>query len=149
MALDKGDGPSDSVVAQWLAREDALNDDAALIVYDGDCIFCQSYVRLVRLREAVGEVELLDSRSGDPRVAAYRRQGYDLNEGMLFVWRGKVHHGAEAVHALAKLTDPAGRFSRLNRAIFANRTAARLLYPFLKAGRRLTLRLRGKAQFPS
>ncbi len=27
--------------------------DPALIIYDGDCIFCQNYVRLVRLRETL------------------------------------------------------------------------------------------------
>jgi hypothetical protein len=66
-----------------------MSDEAALIVYDGECILCQSYARLLRLRETVGKVELLDARSSDPRVSSYWRQGYDLNEGMLFVYRGK------------------------------------------------------------
>ena len=119
--------------------------DPALIIYDGDCIFCQNYVRLVRLRETVGNVELVDARSEDPRVRKYQRDGYDLNEGMLFVWNGRVYHGSDAVHVLAGLSTEAGWFNKLNSAIFSSRTASRLLYPFLKIGRRITLFARGKS----
>jgi predicted DCC family thiol-disulfide oxidoreductase YuxK len=121
-----------------------MSDDEALIVYDGDCIFCQNYVRLVRLRELVGKVELIDARSGDPRVAEYWRNGYDLNQGMLFAYNGKVYHGSDAVHVLAGLSSSVSWFNRLNRAIFSNRVASTLLYPLLKAGRRITLLARGK-----
>lgn len=121
-----------------------MSDKPAVIVYDGDCIFCQNYVRLVRLRETVGPVELIDARSGDPRVAAYSKSGYDLDEGMIFDWRGRVYHGSEAVHVLGGLSSETGWFNRLNRVIFSNRTASTLLYPLLRAGRRATLFLRGK-----
>ena len=40
----------------------------ARLIYDGACIFCDAYVRLLALREAVGPVELIDARSGDPRL---------------------------------------------------------------------------------
>ncbi|HXV29095.1 MAG TPA: DCC1-like thiol-disulfide oxidoreductase family protein [Sinorhizobium sp.] len=121
----------------------------ALIVYDGDCVFCQSYVRFMRLRETVGPVELLDARSGDPRVAGFQRQGYDLNEGMLFVFDDRVYHGDEAVNLLAILSSSSSLFGWLNRAILSNRTAARLIYPLLKFGRRVTLRLRGRPLLPA
>jgi hypothetical protein len=32
---------------------------------------------------------MLDARSGDPRVDQFWGQGFDLNEGMLFVYQGK------------------------------------------------------------
>ncbi|ASY71559.1 hypothetical protein N181_24140 [Sinorhizobium fredii USDA 205] len=123
--------------------------EKALIVYDGDCIFCQSYVRFMRLREAVGPVELIDARSGDPRVADFQGQGFDLNEGMLFVFEDRVYHGDEAVNLLAILSSSSSLLSRLNRAILSNRTAARLIYPLLKFGRRVTLRLRGRSLIPA
>ncbi|KAA9011069.1 DUF393 domain-containing protein [Sphingobium limneticum] len=41
--------------------------DQSIIIYDGECIFCQNYVRFFRLREAIGAVELLDARSGGNR----------------------------------------------------------------------------------
>jgi predicted DCC family thiol-disulfide oxidoreductase YuxK len=122
-----------------------MSDESTLIIYDGDCIFCQNYVRLVRLQKTVGPVALVDARSDDPRVAQYQRQGYDLNEGMLFVWRGKIYHGSDAVDVLAGLSSPTTLFNRLNRAILSNRVASTVLYPFLKLGRRATLLIRGKS----
>lgn len=116
----------------------------ALIIYDGDCIFCQNYVRLVRLREMVGKVDLVDARSGDPRVAEYQRQGYDLNQGMIFVWNGQVYHGSDAVHVLGGLSTSTTWFNKLNRVVFSSRLASTTLYPLLKLGRRLTLLARGK-----
>ncbi|WEX73889.1 DUF393 domain-containing protein [Sinorhizobium numidicum] len=121
----------------------------ALIVYDGDCIFCQSYVRFMRLRETIGPVELLDARSGDPRVAGFQRQGFDLNEGMLFVFDDRVYHGDEAVNLLAILSSSSSILGWLNRAILSNSTAARVIYPVLKFGRRITLRLRGRSLIPA
>jgi predicted DCC family thiol-disulfide oxidoreductase YuxK len=127
---------------------EAAMSDPALIIYDGDCIFCQNYVKLVRLRETVGNVDLVDARSDDPRVAQYQRRGYDLNEGMLFVWKGQIHHGSAAVHVLGALSSDAGWFNKVNRAVFSSRFASTLLYPFLKLGRRATLALRGKPLIP-
>jgi predicted DCC family thiol-disulfide oxidoreductase YuxK len=121
-----------------------MTQEATVIIYDGDCIFCQNYARLVRLRDTVGKVEMLDARSKDPRVERYWRQGYDLNEGMLFVYRGKVYHGSDAVHVLAGLSSSTSWFNRLNRSIFSNRTASTVLYPLLKLGRRAALLARGK-----
>ena len=119
-------------------------DEAALIIYDGDCVFCQNYTRFVRLRDTVGKVEMLDARSGDPRVDHFWAQGFDLNEGILFVYQGKVYHGSDAVHVLAGLSSSATWFNRLNRAIFSSRLASMALYPLLKLGRRATLLARGK-----
>lgn len=119
--------------------------DPNLIIYDGECVYCQNYVRFVRLRETIGPVELIDARSGDPRVDVYWRQGYDLNSGMLFVHRGQVWHGADAIHMLASLSSEHGAFNRLNARVFSSRRTASLLYPLLKLGRRATLALRGRA----
>jgi predicted DCC family thiol-disulfide oxidoreductase YuxK len=118
--------------------------DKSLIIYDGDCVFCQNYVRFFRLREAIGPLELLDARSGDPRVERFWREGYDLDEGMVFVHGGRVFYGAEAVHVLASLSSRSGLLNRINAAVFRSEGAARLLYPALKLGRRLTLKARGR-----
>ncbi|MFC0198897.1 DCC1-like thiol-disulfide oxidoreductase family protein [Paracoccus rhizosphaerae] len=123
-------------------------DDGALIVYDGDCIFCQNYVKLVRLRDMVGKVELLDARSDDPRVRDFQRQGYDLNEGMLFVHRGRVHHGSDAVHMMALLSSSSDSLNRLNRRLLSNPKVARAIYPALKLGRRVTLFMRRRSLIP-
>lgn len=131
-----------------VALEQAKGDSRgpALIIYDGDCVFCQNFARLLRLRETVGPVDLLDARSGDPRAARYWAEGHDLDEGMLFVYNGRVHYGADAVHVLAGLSSPVSWFNRMNRVVFSSGTASAVLYPVLKLGRRVTLLLRGKGR---
>lgn len=121
----------------------------SLIIYDGDCIFCQNYVRFARLKTTVGPVDLIDARSDDPRVLTYWKAGYDLDEGMLFVHEGRVFYGAEAVHVLAGLSSRQGWFNRLNRTMLSNGAVARAVYPLLKLGRRATLLVRGKTALSS
>jgi len=144
MALGPGGRASQRMRMPLDRRPKDAAKDPSLIIYDGDCVFCQNYVRLLRLRETVGPVELINARSDDPRVARYWAQGHDLDEGMLFVHNGRVYCGAEAVHVLAGLSGSVSWFNRLNRFVFSSRTTATALYPLLKIGRRITLLVRGK-----
>ena len=114
----------------------------ARLIYDGACIFCDAYVRLLSLREAVGPVELIDARSGDPRLRAYESAGYDLNEGMLFEYNGTVYFGTDAVNILATLSTPVSTFNRINGALLSKQLVARLFYPMFKFCRTITLKLR-------
>lgn len=114
-----------------------------LIIYDGACPFCRAYVRLLRLREETGAVELLSARDADLRIAQYQQQGFDLDQGMLVVMSGVVHAGADGMQVLAACSTPVGWFNRCNRLIFSSARLSRLLYPVLRAGRRLALRMQG------
>jgi len=116
----------------------------AYVVYDGECPFCTSFAKLVRLREAVGPVELVNARDDHPVVRRLERDGYDLDEGMAFVWREEVFHGDAAVQRLALLSSPVGPFNRLNRWIFSDAARTRALYPWLRAGRNAALALLGR-----
>ncbi|SEO12261.1 Protein of unknown function, DUF393 [Paracoccus alcaliphilus] len=110
------------------------------IFYDGQCPFCSAYTRMLRLRKAVGRVELIDAREADPRVEALKRRGVDLDVGMVVRHGDRLYHGADAVRFLSALTDAPGPLARLMRS--PRRAAA--LYPVLRAGRALTLRLLGR-----
>src|SRR5262245_37223063 len=82
--------------------------DNLVVIYDGQCPFCSSYVRLLALRKAVGSVELVDARSGDPRVLDVNMRGFDLNEGMIAIFGGKIYYGADAVVLLSTLSGDYG-----------------------------------------
>ena len=110
-----------------------------LIIYDGDCPFCRTYTRLLRLQLASGLVEMLSARSDDPRILTYWQQGYDLNAGMLVVLNNQVYAGADAMQVLALCSSRSDYFNRLHHAIFSSHRLAALLYPLLKLGRRITL----------
>jgi predicted DCC family thiol-disulfide oxidoreductase YuxK len=118
--------------------------DDLWIVYDGECPFCSRYALLYRLRENGRRVHLIDARSDHPLVAEVRRRGLDLNEGMVVRWQGALHHGAAAVHLLARLGGDQTAFNALNRRLFASQRLAGLVYPWLARGRRMTLRLLGR-----
>ncbi len=114
------------------------------IVYDGDCPFCSRYVELLRLRAAIGTVQMHNARDGGPLVDWLRARGFDLDEGMVLAMNGQVFHGADCIHRLALMSTPSGVFNRLNAWMFRSRTASALLYPLLRAGRNAALRLLGR-----
>jgi len=115
------------------------------IVYDGECPFCSSYVRLYRLRAAAGEVHLVDARGGHAILDEIRARNLDLDRGMAVKAAGRFYHGPEAMQFLSLLSDGNGLFSRLNRLLFRHPAWARGLYPWLVRGRLLTLRLLGRS----
>ena len=116
----------------------------ACLIYDGECPFCSRYVRLIRLRQTVGEVVLIDARRGGPEVEEMARLGYNLNEGMVFKLNDRIYHGADCIHRLALLSTPVDGFNRLNARLFARPAVAKVIYPLLRAGRNLSLRLLGR-----
>jgi predicted DCC family thiol-disulfide oxidoreductase YuxK len=115
------------------------------LLYDGECPFCSRYIRHVRLRAAVGTIDLANAREHDALVAEVRRLGYDIDTGMVLKLDGRYYHGADCIHVLALLTTSSGWFNRLNALVFRSRAFSRLAYPVLRAGRNLTLRLMGRS----
>ncbi|GMG83953.1 DCC1-like thiol-disulfide oxidoreductase family protein [Paralimibaculum aggregatum] len=114
------------------------------IIYDGDCPFCSSYVGLMRLKQAIGPVALIDAREGGPEVERARALGFDLDDGMLLHLDGRDHHGADCLNRLALLSTRSGLFNRLSAWLFRSETLARVAYPLLRAGRNATLMLLGR-----
>ena len=118
--------------------------EGAAVIYDGECPFCSSYVRFVRLRDTVGPVKLLDARQGGPLVEEVLAAGYDLDEGMVLKYRGRYYHGADCMHMIALLSTRSSWFNRLNSRLAGSSRLITRLYPILRAGRNATLRLLGR-----
>lgn len=117
--------------------------EPAYLVYDGACPFCASFARLARLRASVGPVHLLNARDDHAVVARLWADGYDLNEGMAFVWAGQVFHGDAALQQIALLSTRSGPLNALNAMLFRDPRRARWLYPALRAVRNAAVRWRG------
>lgn len=111
------------------------------ILYDGDCPFCTRYVGLLRLREAVGPVELVDLRQDQVARAELAAVGIDPDLGMVVEMNGQRYHGADAVSVLSTMSTSIGVLNRLFAIILSNKLASRLIYPVLRAGRNATLML--------
>lgn len=118
----------------------------AWLIYDGECPFCSAYVKLLRLREAVGVIHLIDARRGGPLVAEVFATGFDLDDGMALKIGSQIYHGDDCIHALALMSSDAGWFNRFNAMVFASPGRARLLYPLLRVGRNLALRMLGRGK---
>ena len=110
------------------------------IVYDGACPFCSDYVAYQDLKARAETVELVDARKDPQALARYAIDAADLEDGMVVIVDGVAHRGAEAVHALS-IRSKAPRNWWVSAVAFASRSAlvSRLLYPFLKVGRRIAL----------
>ncbi len=113
------------------------------VVYDGDCPFCRNYVRLSNMRANDTNVELVNAREKGPIALECVKQGFDLDEGMIVILEGRYYHGGDAVNRIALISSSSGIFNRLNRWIFRHPGLSRLLYPGLRAGRNITLRILG------
>lgn len=117
---------------------------ANFLLYDGDCPFCANYARMLRLRKAVGPIEMRNAREHPGLAARCLQRGYDLDQGMLLHLDGRDYWGADCIHRLALLSSDNDCFNRLNARLFRHRTLSRVLYPLLRAGRNLSLKLRDR-----
>ena len=115
-----------------------------LILYDGECPFCTAYVRMLRLKDAIGHVELCDIRSDAARRKRAIEAGLDLDEGMAVLFGGKWSHGSNAVVLLSTMSTQYGFLNSAMARLFRSPTRAALLYPMLRIGRNLTLRILGR-----
>ena len=116
------------------------------VVYDGECPFCSAYVRMLRLRQAAGEVVLLNARGSHPVVDALKARDIDFDAGMTVQIGDQIYHGNEAVHWLSLMTTPSASLNGAIAWCLRDRRRARLVYPLLRAGRNLALSLLGKSR---
>ena len=122
-------------------------EPAMQVVYDGECPFCSRYVRMIRLKDVVGDIELIDARNKDhPLVRHLREQGYDLDDGMAVAYQGAIHHGADALNMLTVLSTRSHAFNSLMKLFFTVPGMARFFYPAMRLGRNIALRLKGSSK---
>jgi len=129
-----------------MAQDDATREDATYVVYDGDCPFCSSYVKLLRLREAAGSIVLLNAREDHPVVRRVEQHGVVLDQEMALVMGRNIYSGGECINRLALMSTQSGLFNRLNAALFSSPKFSRIAYPFLRCGRNLALKALGRKQ---
>jgi len=112
-----------------------------LLVYDRQCPACEFYCNLVRIREDVGELRLVDAREGGAIMDEITARGLDIDQGMVVKVGEELYYGADAIHVLALMGTRRGLFNRLAYWSFASRGVARVVYPVLRACRNLLLKL--------
>lgn len=119
----------------------AENRHKLYLIYDQQCPACDQYARLVRIRESVGELKLVDARTDKRFLPAITARGWDIDEGMVLKVDDELYYADDAIRVLALMSSRLGLFNRLNYHLFASPARARVLYSLLRACRNLLLKL--------
>jgi predicted DCC family thiol-disulfide oxidoreductase YuxK len=112
-------------------------------VYDKECPACDNYCRVVRIRESVGDLKLVNAREESEVMREITARGWDIDQGMVLKAGDRLYYGSDAIHALALIGSRSGIFNRLNYWIFKSGTLSAILYPVLRACRNLLLKILG------
>ena len=117
-----------------------------VLIYDKECPACKAYSRLVRIRESVGDLKIINAREQNDVLDEITAQGLDIDQGMVLKMGDQLYYGSDAIHALALISNRSGVFNRLNYWIFKSKTLSSWLYPILLFFRNLLLKILGKSK---
>ncbi|NQZ14689.1 MAG: DUF393 domain-containing protein [Alphaproteobacteria bacterium] len=117
-----------------------------IIAYDGDCPFCSSYVHMQRLQNLGIDVSLVNFRDDPELVETLRHKNLDPNNGMYVKMGDAEYYADEAVTVISSLTTSKNIINLGFKWWFKNRTRAKILYPVLRTGRNLSLKMLGKSK---
>ena len=116
------------------------------ILYDGECPFCKRYVTMLRLRDTLPDIKLLNAREHIELVEYYYSRGLNVDDGMIMGMGRHVFFGHEVLHCVARMTTSNSWANRLNAFIFRSALLSRMLYPVMRCGRNMTIRLLGRSK---
>jgi len=136
-----GDVNSTASVMDTATRATDARREEILLVYDQDCPACNNYCQVVRIRETVGDLKIVNARDDSEVVREITEQGLDIDEGMVLKMGGELYYGPDAIHALALISSRSGWFNRLNYWMFKSKRISRVVYPVLAGCRGLLLKL--------
>jgi len=117
-----------------------------LLVYDRECPVCDAYCRMVRIRESVGALRLVNARDASGIMSEITAKGLDIDEGMVLKFGNTLYYGADAIHVLSLMSSRSGAFNRLTYWIFRSKSLSNILYPLFRFFRNLLLKLLRKAR---
>jgi predicted DCC family thiol-disulfide oxidoreductase YuxK len=117
-----------------------------LLVYDGECPACNAYCQVVRIKDSVGDLRIVDARENSEVMDEITAQGLDIDQGMVLKMGEQFYYGSDAIHTLALISSRWGIFNRFNYWMFKSKNLANILYPALKFSRNLLLKILGKTK---
>lgn len=121
-----------------------MAENPILLIYDKDCPACNAYCQMVRIRQSVGELKLINAREDTEVMQQITAQGLDIDQGMVLKMGDNWYYGSDAIYMLSLLSSRSGLFNRLNYHLFKSKRLAKWLYPLLRFFRNLLLKLLGK-----
>lgn len=120
-----------------------LDKNTLYLIYDGECPLCRSSAHALNIKKAVGNLELINGREPHPAVEAAYAKGLDPDTGIIVIYHDHSYFGADAAHFLALLNSSHRKLNAMTASLFRVKLFAKLLYPVVKAIRRLLLKIKG------
>lgn len=120
-----------------------VKSNTVYIIYDNECPLCRNYCRLVRIRDAVGTLKLINARKPSALMNEITAHGLDIDRGMVVKIENDIYYGSDAIHIMALLSTKSGIFNRLTYWLFQSKRITSTLYPLLRECRKLILWLIG------
>lgn len=117
-----------------------VNGEKIFLVYDRECPACNAYCQVVKIRESVGNLIIVDARENSDVLQEITAQGFDIDQGMVLKLGEQFYYGSDAIHTLALIGSRSGVFNRLNYWIFKSKRLSSIVYPVLRFFRNLLLR---------
>ena len=115
-----------------------------LLVYDRECPACNTYCQIIKIRETIGDLKIIDARKKSEILNEITRAGLDIDQGMVLKMEGQLYYGSDAIHTLALISSRSGLFNRFNYWIFKSESVSSWLYPVFRFFRNLLLKILGK-----
>lgn len=123
-----------------------MKREQILLVYDRECPACNSYCQIVKIRESVGDLIIVDARAETEILNEITAQGLDIDQGMVLKMGDQLYYGADAIHALALIGSRSNVLNRINYWVFKSKTRSDLFYPILKSCRNILLKILRKSK---
>lgn len=117
-----------------------------LLVYDKECPACNTYCQIVKIRETVGDLRIIDAREKSEVLDEITKSGLDIDQGMVLKMGDQLYYGSDAIHALALISSRLGLFNLINYWIFKSKSVSSWAYPTLRLFRNLLLKMLGKTK---
>jgi len=127
-------------------KSNEMNRPEILLIYDKECPACDTYCQIVRIRETVGDLKIIDARQKSEVLDEITELGLDIDQGMVLKMGGQLYYGSEAMHALALISSRSGLLNRINYWIFKSKSISSWLYPVLRLFRNLLLKMLRKTK---
>jgi predicted DCC family thiol-disulfide oxidoreductase YuxK len=116
-------------------------EEEILLVYDKECPACDNYCQVVRIRESVGKLVIVNARESSVVMQEITALGLDIDQGMVLKMGGEIYYGSDAIHALALISSRSGMFNKLNYWMFKSKRMSYIFYPVLRFLRNILLKL--------
>tara|TARA_B100000700_G_C14211588_1_gene475056 strand:- start:8 stop:394 length:387 start_codon:yes stop_codon:yes gene_type:complete len=118
--------------------------DTTILIYDGECPFCNKFAELVELQSGIENLRIKDGRENKSELKRLKEKGYDLDMGAIVINNEEILQGSIAITWIfSQISNPSTSLIYLLKYVFSSTNRAKSIYPFLLYARRAILFARG------